>query len=82
MNIIKKKKFKGKNIDVVDFETNLTGLRMVLSFLLCISMGIEVPYFFLNMEPILFATSSIESEQSPPKLNKPSPQLFTFLYRK
>jgi len=28
MNIIKKKKFKGKNIDVVDFETNLTGLRI------------------------------------------------------
>ena len=28
MNIIKKKKFKGKKIDVVDFETNLTGLRI------------------------------------------------------
>ena len=28
MNIIKKKKFKGKNIDVVDFETNLAGLRI------------------------------------------------------
>ena len=28
MNIVKKKKFKGKNIDVVDFETNLTGLRI------------------------------------------------------
>ncbi len=28
MNIIKKKTFKGKNIDVVDFETNLTGLRI------------------------------------------------------
>ena len=28
MNIVKKKKFEGKNIDVVDFETNLTGLRI------------------------------------------------------
>ena len=58
MNIIKKKKFKGKKIDVVDFETNLTGLRIkhemieqgnavadLLGQLMCSSVSsIRIPY--------------------------------------